>query len=242
MNFFNKRYFERCKEEFGEMGFVRNGSFFIRVVNNDIIQSFGLQKWGSGYKCEIHFSITPLCKGDWPGFPHDYQLKKYLPFVTPDLWCCKGTDEEVSQGVENVISDIKKIVIPLFEKTVDSDDALDELICFEKKVYGDDNIRLADNSKYFFALKNENYEFAAKCLEAFLKEQLYIYERCKACSEEYEGYPKENIANYKEEILRIEEEIGRMEKGDYDCFRKIVNENEEKNRELYKKFFPKKKA
>ena len=251
-NLFNKIYFERCKEEFGNMGFVKDRNSFVRIVNKEIVQSFCLQKWGGGYKCEIHFGIEPLCGGEKPGFPSlRYSLRKFI-YTIQDPWVCKGKDQEIIDGVENVILDIKQYIIPSFERAIDTASALNETIYLDKLVYkivslrngenvisstelDEKAVRMNDNAKYFLALKSENYKFAAKCLEAFLKEQLYIYERCKDCCEEFEGYPKENVLNCEKEISLLEKEIVLIKNGEYDYFRKIVKENEKNNEKLYQK-------
>ena len=252
VNLFNKLYFERCKEEFGPMGFIRKGNFFTRVVNGDVIQSFCLQKWGSGNKCEIQFGISPLCRGERPGTPAEtYKLSR---FAGEDFFLldCKGNDEEISKSVEIVIANIKKYIIPSFEKAEDSFSALDETVYLDKLEYGavskrsgkeahqkefeEKAVNLADNAKYFFALKTENYQYAKLFLEAFFERQLYSYGQCKATSKINAEYPKENLANCEAEMALLNKEISYLEKGEYDYFRNVVKENEEKNRKEYKKF------
>lgn len=254
MNLFDKLYFERCKEEFGSLGFIRSGNFFERIVNDNVIQSFYLQKWGNGYKCEIHFGISPMCRGENPGCPSpNYSLSKFA-YKIQDPWICKGEDQEVADGVENVISDIKKYIMPSFERATDPASAFNEIIYLDKLVYqlisernGDrafsseilekSAVKMNDNAKYFFALKKEDYKFAAKCLEAFLSEQIYIYLNCKACCEKNENYPKENLISCEKTIEELKKEISFIENGEYEYFKNIVEENEKKNRLLYKKFY-----
>lgn len=254
MNYFNSQYQAGCKALVAPYGFKRKNKGFVRVIN-DVCQSFDMEKLsrGPGQKaCRIGFVVRPLCQPlnvqqvERGGL---YYLKKFeiCDDGEPDGWRYKYDPESISLCIEEVMRYISAYMIPFFERATCTKSAFSELIALEKlfnenrvaylNLKGiedgagpDAELNLFDGAKYYMALKNGNYDYAMKSRSAVLQLNLVAYESEK-------GFlPEEVLAERREVIQRLHREIELLDKGDYDFFRNLVEENEAISKENLKKF------
>lgn len=263
MNLLVKEFVERCKAEFGPLGFVRKGESFARV-KNDVFQTFSLYRYRGNYSCTIGFDVAPLCGGELDPTEFSYETTFIEPIPNSGEWIYFCDEEEsVLECTDKLIETIKKHIIPFFERAVDSSTALDECMKIENlleenrksqlETNGEedcadpgrmDYIHYCDIGKYYMALKSKQYDFAIKYHESCIKRWQRLYKDRQRRSIEEFGSEEDKIkqlASYERSIKEQEKSLALLRAGDYTSFNKEIAQNEEQNIKALKRYMPKNK-
>lgn len=238
------RDFKRiCREKYSKYGFVRHNQTFARITN-DVLQTFTLKKFSSGFECTIEFGIVPLCIGiKYPDLGI-LELHQMLPEYS-EFRYDKHSDESVENCLVKIFGAIDTYLMPMFHKAVDCKSAFDCLIevkhlCEENRLMylqrkGIENCAetfnkriLYDHDCYYMALKNSNYDYVKKHIETVLSDkEEYIFLRLKEIGEKDALSSMDtSIKNVLLVIKRYEELLEKLNSGNYGYFNEMIYENE----------------
>ena len=225
---FLKEYSNQCKELVAPLGFRRKGNTFGRVIN-DVVQTFTLERYGSGHLCRVVFLTAPLCS-EFECVPIGLlALKRFEGSYDEDWFYDAKNSESVSSVIKTITEYMEKHLIPFFERS-DSTKTAFETIMEVRKLFEtrrkahlrlegiwdcadpDSWVGYYDRDQYYLALKSGHYDYAIKSITLMLE-------------------------NVREEFLQqYQEELKRLESQDYVWFETIFRENELKSREILKCF------
>ena len=155
MGYLLKKYFEACKAEVEQYGFMRKKKVFVRAVN-DVVQIIAVENMKSYRELRVTFSVIPLClriEEDYVYWgAYSRELRKFelpdeslfVPGWEPnpplDAWGYNPFSiVSMNECVEQAVHHIKKYLLPFFECANSCETTLPEIIKFEKLV--------ADNSR-----------------------------------------------------------------------------------------------
>lgn len=244
MGYLTKRYFQRCKEEFTQMGFKRKKNSFVRVTN-DVIQIFTLEISRGGYSCTISFESTPFCCGAPKGLGicGTFRIGWFDELRNTDgHWKYDPNDENnVNECVESMILSIKKYIITFFDRTTTPAAIFYESFFLEPSLSKKDRQKLfetndynkfckinifTDPLRYCIALKIKNYDFA----RWYLDKMLLLTER--AYEETKDFVSEENRKKRESSIEALKKDIKMLELKEYDYFNEIVVSKEKEAKEF----------
>ncbi len=253
MDYLIKNYIEACKPEVLPFGFRRRKNAFVRVIN-DVLQDFAIEKISSGWAGRVDFAVLPLCsrieKRDILGGANSHYLKAFEPISgTPsDSWeYDRNSEASMDACLKEIVRYLTSYLLPYFEHATSCKTALPELIKLERTLHAnlvadrkssgfeyhadpDAELNLSDNTKYFLALKNGDYDLALRSRQALLQQNMNSY---NSMSER--GYLTEEDRLEREEgIAELRSEIDRLEARDIDYFQRLLEENEAYSRENLK--------
>ncbi|MCL2049175.1 MAG: hypothetical protein FWG87_10675 [Defluviitaleaceae bacterium] len=222
MSYLKKMYYKACKENFTQLGFVRKKDNIVRVVN-DVMQNFCIHVFHGGYSCNVEFGVIPLCsrikkddvtlglcpghirafEGKWDSYEYD-----------------KKSEESMDACVNEIIEQMKKYLIPYFDKSCDCASAYQELCKFEMSAWK--SILMHDYRKFCMALKSGDYDLAIAHLKA--KEELDIkgYKTYKVS----EGFPADIKRARLKRIKELQKMIVHIENRDDVFIKNFISENE----------------
>ena len=199
-------FFNKIKENYSAMRFKRYRQSCYRVVN-DVIQSISAQTIMSGKGFRVEFGIYPLCGRISSPFITSYNLEDFdpIPFSCSDNeyvelslrlkqkneyryiqgWIFDNhSDDSIDMLLSRVFTFVEHIIIPYFEKGVDSKTGLSETLRLETVLYQvnkrkydlqktwPENVELIKTNSFLYALR----EMAIKCkvyelaIDSFLEE------------------------------------------------------------------------
>ena len=225
MDYLTKKYKEKCKEIFSELGFKIYRNTFYRVVN-DVYQSFSLHKSVSGGDCTVEFIVAPLCVGDhiYKGRCGPDHLKK---FESTYAWFYYNRYDISSMDhcVDEMIGYMKKYLIPHFKSSEDSYQAYFTKCEFQKNHYRT-GLLLQDYDLYHMALKAKLYDKCIEHLIAQREDAEHAYEHNKKMMGEH--LPPDYGDRIRKEVEEINGEIKMISENDFESIQKYINENEAK--------------
>lgn len=222
----------RCAASVAPLGFVQTKKVFWRVAG-DMYQTFYVETYGicAGVKkCRIGFCVIPLCAGinaETDIRPRGlYYLKQFEPTYvdreSTDGW--NYTDDEKCQNssICEIIRMLETYLIPFFERTTQSEIALDEVIALEA-LFNDNRLSLGPNrrpaldfagpdarlnkrdiTKYYLAVRAGNYDLALEVMENVQNSRAAAF---RYYSEKFSGSAT---------IAGIEDLVVRLKSGDTD--------------------------
>lgn len=255
MDYLVKNYLSTCIVEFSQYGFKKKNKAFVRTIN-DVMQNFAIEKIGYGRECRVVFAIIPFClrieKKHISGGVYSRELSGFEPleFGNNTIWNFDPKSEErMDYCISQIIIQIKKHLIPYFTKADSCKNALGEVIRRDKlfnenikagfrlaggvdKAQPRAEIDLLDSTKYFMALKNEDYDFAIKCREALLNQNIDAYNERRYYSHLTTAILEKDL----EKIEKLKDEVYRLKTRDIDFFQLMIKENEEYSKETLKAF------
>ena len=225
MDYLTKIYKDRCKEEFGTLGFKTYRKNFYRVVN-DVFQSFDLQKSVSGGDCTIHFVVVPLCAGS--SITKEYCGPDHIKMFAGDYsWFYYDRNDlrDIERCMDEMMVYMKKYMIPYFENANNSENAYYATCKFQQNCYRR-GLFLADPYLYYMALRAGLYEQAIEHLTAWRKhtEEAYI-------SNTQGRKDSPEIVKYKKRIIdklnRLDYEIEMVSSRNMEYIQNFIAENED---------------
>lgn len=248
------RIFQIYQAEFSillePIGFRYVEGSFARV-HGEIMQSLTLNFVSGRNRCTIYFAMIPLCQKIERVYSGLYNLRSFS--VQPTLqqgnsWDYGHTKISCLQCVQDMLSDTKKYLLPIFEKCYNCKDTLSELLKLEQHFYAvrfqslrhwgmpdalaanSDGINRMDGRKYYMALKAKNFALAGNMMEAKLQNNIELLKRDKP----------EQAASWKENMERViareYEDLQHIKENDIPYFERILNNNESYSREILKRY------
>lgn len=195
-----KSYFSECKKRFADLGLIRTGPTFARVVG-DVFQTFTVRKFGKNRIKSVIFAIVPLCANIISADHVMYYLEYFDTNLKLGWEIDTDSEEQQMQSLMYLLEILEKIVINAFRKGTDCQkalsvlNALDDLL-LKKSVESLKNSdkeysacqpdktnlwRYSREEKYYMALKIGDYDFAEK----YLKRRLDSLEEAKCIDLNY---------------------------------------------------------
>jgi len=224
MDYLVKTYKEKCKNEFGELGFKTYRRNFYRVIN-DMFQSFHLHKSISGMHCTIEFIAAPLCYGG--GIGKLFCSPDHLKFFEQDAsWFGydSGNPWLMDDTVDEMIGYMKKYLIPYFQKSSNSEQAYYATLEFQKNCYRG-GIFGADPNLYFMALQAGLYD---RALEHAIARKEHAEHAYKVNTDAF-GYRPEYAAKMSEIISEINYDIKILSERNLEYIQRFIRESVEKS-------------
>lgn len=238
MQYFIKKYIERCNEEFVPLGFKRKKNSFVRI-KKDIVQIFTLKVYYGGYSCTVEFESLPFCcgKASGLGITSMFQISCFDKLGKLDNWEFNPNDENsINKCVEDLISAIEKHIIPFFERaitpfaifkesfllepTLTKENLEDLLKTNNYEKYCKINI-FTDPDRYYLALKTKNYDYASWYLEKHLSLAEKAYDETK-------NYVSDKNKKEREKYIdSLKDGIKMLELEKYDYFEEIIEKKEQ---------------
>ena len=249
MNYFIKKYIERCNAETAAYGFRRKKNTFVRVIN-DVMQSFTLKKYKFGQMYTIEFGVIPLCIKIEHFDLGSYNLRSFEVDATLGDWKHDNSSyESIDQCIDELISNIKNHLIPFFNLAVCSKTALPQIILIEElfnknrieflKMHNIQNKRktsetynVLDRVKFYMAIKNGDYCFALKNRQELLANNIKSYQS----SQNYLFMTQGKLKERKVRIEKIKFEIEQLENNNQKYFQEQIDDNEKKSKKFLKDF------
>jgi hypothetical protein len=241
MDYLWMQYKNRLVDELKGYGFRIFRKTFFRVIN-DVVQQIILETRRGG--CNVEFGILPLC------FPVDksscmsggrYNIGMFLeemkagwPYIS-----------EIDLILDEFIFIIKEYTIPFFEQANDSRKAYEEIVKFEKTVYGEKaklgkipgGIIMNDFVKVCLCIRSEDFANAGKHMQAIISqnEQAFAINMAKAKESNDPRRLQEYQVAFEVKIESKYEFLAKIALPDLDYFSRFVNENEAKSLQYLKR-------
>ena len=117
--------------------FYRPGNTYARIVNN-MVQGITMERISQGHECRVEFAVFPLCAGfdRIGGTRYLRQFEKAPGNLPYDAWeYNKASTESMDFCTCEIKRFIESYLLPLFEKTLDSSTAFNELVLVDELVY-----------------------------------------------------------------------------------------------------------
>lgn len=243
---------KKCTEKYRALGFSRNKSVFVRM-KGDVIHSFTIKKFCSAPCCTVEFGVFPLCNSakiylDAGG----YDLSELT--VEGQEWSfIPQSQDSIEQCIESVLQAMDQFMIPFFDKCQDCKTSLANLQLLEQEIemnrlailkargVADRAIPFAerimfDRRKFDMALKAQDMAYARYYLEFNLQHESECLKRFR--TEDPPTQPECVITGITESVAHYENQLKRLEAGDFLYFDKLVTSNEARNREWLSEMYP----
>lgn len=160
----SKVYKERFKGILLPLGFKFKGSLFIRVVNEEIIQTVNTFK-NSPIDFTLNIGVFPFSRDNDKLLLKEGNYRLY-DFAEPGEFRYNPLSlQSVEEVMEDCISQFQKEVLPIFEMVQTEEDYLIFEKNFEMNRYGE--ISYLSDEKLYVNLKLRNYSEVIKVVEAF---------------------------------------------------------------------------
>lgn len=222
MDYLTKIYKERCKAEFGSLGFKPYRNYFYRVIN-DMFQSFHLHKsviWFGGVA--IEFIATPLCAGR--SIKKDLCGSTHLKMFEGDYsWfpCDKNSVSDVNYHIEIIMEYMKKYLIPYFHECENSKGAYYATYDFQNKNYRQ-GVFHADYYLFCMALKAELYD---RALEHLIARKKHIENAYKVNTASW-GYDPAYEDKINKKLEEVDYQMKMISERNFEYIRNFIDENE----------------
>lgn len=228
------------------MGFKRIRQTYARI-KNDVLQSFTLKRWRTGYICTIEFGIVALGMNiPWVGV-EPYDLDRFSVDTFGGWEYIPSSEESVKQCVLFLIDTIDEKLIPLFERADCCERAFPALVEMKKLFHqnsliksshseykqNDENFEerlLYDSNMYYIALKGGNMDFASRYLTHWIDinendlQRLNLTPELFGSTDEYQLKAKQQRITERIEKLKIQ--LSMIENNDMTSIEKMIRENE----------------
>lgn len=216
-----KEYNKMCKKEFDSYNFKLFHNNHYRVIN-DIFQSFRLHRSISGQECTVEFGIIPMSVG------YDLNKSSVCPYHLNNFtgmhdWFeyDRNSPEDVNACVVKLIADMKKYLMPLFDKAVDSKSAY-ELMCEHNDIFAGNSYE-----RFCMCLKIEDYEDAKTYINKVIAQSTHAFERNR---EAFGDNIAHTYIEKMEEKISEEENLLKMTLSkNYELIQKWLITNEKRN-------------
>lgn len=222
MEYILKEYKRKCKDEFSMYGFKTYKSNHYRIIG-DVFQSFNLHQSVSGTDCTVEFGIIPLSVeySIDKSSCNPYHLKNFEGIYE---WFNYDRNSITTMNlcVDNIIEYMKKYLMPVFEKAVDSESAYLTIMEYDKVFKGN------SYERFCMCLNFGDYENAKKHLQEVIEQHENAFRRNKEAlgnniTQEYIDKMEEGISQ-KKKMLKL------IDSKDDDAIQKLIYENEKRNR------------
>jgi len=186
MNTITKVYKSKFKEVLSPYGFRTFRNSFYRIVN-DVVQVIRLDK--SADSCTIEFNIWPLSEGivdlsSWRGYNiselrsgkvrgRHWQFEKFSQYAKNRQGIYEtlvADDGDIEDIVDDMLLVITSCVVPIFEKAIDCNSALEEIKKHDIYVYGEKIAAVYDSRRHWWYIKIGNYEKAMQGLTSIIEQ------------------------------------------------------------------------
>lgn len=222
MKYILKEYKQRCKEEFSIYGFKTYKSNHYRVVG-DIFQSFNLHQSVSGTDCTVEFGIIPLSV--------EYDIDKLScnpchlkTFENSYEWFNYDKNSKLSMElcVNDMIVYMKKYLIPIFEKAVNSESAYLTIMEYDNVFKGN------SYERFCMCLNFGDYENAKKHLQEVIEQSTNAFIRNKEVFGN--NITQEYVQKMENKILHEKMLLQMIQNKDYEVIHNLFSANEKKNK------------
>lgn len=221
MEYILKEYKRKCKEEFATYEFKTYRSNHYRVVG-DVFQSFNLHQSISGDSCTVEFGIIPL------SVEYDIDKSSCNPchlkiFENIYEWFNYDRNSITSMNlcIDNMISYMKKYLMPIFEKATNCESAYLTITKHENVFKGN------SYERFCMCLKFGDYQKAKTHLEEVIKQHQYAFERNKESFGE--NMMQEYVQKMERKISEKQSLLKMIENEDYGSLQKMLLRNEKRN-------------
>jgi len=188
MNSLSSHYKNVFGKELVPLGFHLYKKTFYRVIN-DVVQTIMLRKTETNFT--LDFDVIPLCLPVDDLYCEGFDLanigKRWW-------WDCYG---EIGEDIfAEPLAFFRQYAFPVFERSIDSSTAYDELVNFKNTYYAsivNDEVRVASYYLFLMSVKVNDYEKAHRHLSAIMRkwDEAYQY---KLAEREKEVTPAMNLA------------------------------------------------
>lgn len=255
-----KVFFSECQKRFIDLGLIRTGQTFARVVG-DVFQTFTVQKIGKNRIKNVRFAIVPLCANIISADHEMYYIDHFDTNLKLGWELDADSEEQQMQSLMYLLEILEKIVINAFREGTDCKKALsvlntiDDLFVqksFESlKNHGiecsacqpekSNLLRYARKEKYYMALKIGDYDFAEK----YLNQALDSLEEAKCIDLNYPMEPsdiislsqnKKHLSWIMNQINQTQTDLFHVKMNDDEFFRERLANNERASRKLLAKY------
>lgn len=166
-----KVYKERFKEVLEPLGFIMKGSLFIRVKNEEIIQTINIFK-NSPIDFTINIGLLSFSRENDKSLfkAGNYRLYDFGNYRLGEFRYNPMSIQSINDELEKCVHQFKKEILPIFEFVQTEK----ELLIFEEKYeiekYGE--VNFLSDSKLYINLYLRNYLDALKVVEAFIMQNI----------------------------------------------------------------------
>ncbi|QKE76131.1 hypothetical protein HPK19_25365 (plasmid) [Arthrobacter citreus] len=166
-----KQYKEMFKEILLPLGFIIKGSLFIRVKNNEIIQTVNIFK-NSPIDFTLNIGLFPFSRDNDKSLLKEgaFRLYNFGDYDSGEFQYNPLSLKSIQEELEKCKNQFKKEIIPIFESVQTEEDFLKFEIESDIRNYGE--ISYISNEKLNLYLKFKNYQDALKVVEAYINQNI----------------------------------------------------------------------
>ncbi|GGI12977.1 hypothetical protein [Gottfriedia solisilvae] len=166
-----QKYKENFKEILLPLGFIIKGSLFIRVTNNEIIQTINIFK-KSPFDFTLNIGIFPFSRDNDKSLLKEgsFRLYDFGDYDSGEFRYNPLSIKSIQEELEKCKYQFKKEILPIFESVQTEEDFLKFEIDSDLQNYGE--IRYMSDEKLHLFLKFKNYEGALKVVEAYINQNI----------------------------------------------------------------------
>ncbi|PET42344.1 hypothetical protein CN514_22755 [Bacillus sp. AFS001701] len=164
-------YKEKFKEVLLPLGFKLKGSLFIRVINEEIIQTVNTFK-NSPFDFTLNIGILPFSRDNEKELLKEgnYRLYDFVGYDLGEFHYHPLKFQSIKEVVDECVVQFKKGVLPIFESVQTEEDYLSFEEQYEMNRYGE--YSYLGHERMVINLKLRNYSEVLKGVEAYWKQNV----------------------------------------------------------------------
>lgn len=216
-----------------ENHFLVNGQAYIRVINNQILQTIDFQGFSGGDRFTVNIGIIPICADEFKSVPTHGGIRIGTLFFNGDKWW-----EYSNDSINEITDTIENKLLPLLDKLSSYENIYNELkkeisnIPRKERDWNDINTvihysSIGDECLFWLCLRNNDYNGCKILLDNLKNENLNWLNSClKSCEENIKNT---QIIKYKkmfEEYKNNYIELARKASNKYENLEKLLDNNE----------------